>query len=328
MMCRTRTAPSGFFVVVAIIAGFQPGHAFAQSNGEGPGESKPETSAVESGEIEDESENAQGAAEEQSIAGQQDESAAEMEALRAQMRELQKQLVLTQEIVRESAKAQPAPPAVPVEPQKPHATVLKQGAYYVGGTMGVSFNGKDNIGTLFGTVDEGTGFKADVAGVFGRVLLEDNLGLGLTVRYKPENKKVTSAGSSSEPSKTTESAEYSLTGGPALRQYLPIVGDSLFVYYQAAVTFGYAEQVQRTFQGDTSSVVSANGYSLGLDVQPGLMIAASDSFTIEVGVNVLGLEYTHFKSTTDYETVGTEHKGAFTADVNLLSLQFSFVGYF
>lgn len=263
---------------------------------------------------------------------EEEDSAKEMRALREEMKSLQAELRRTQEIVRADAESTRAPsvppPAEPVVSVKPHAKVLADGAYYLGGTFGANFSGKDNIGTLFGTVDEGSGFRAKVSAVFGRVLIEDNLGLGLTVRYEPENRKSTVTGSSSEPSKTTELAEYSVTAGPAVRQYLPLLGDSLFVFYQAAVTFGYAERVERVFQGDTSSVVSANGYSVGLDVQPGLMVAASDSFTIEVAVNVLGLDYTQYKTTTDYETVGTEHKGDFTADVNLLSLQFSFVGYF
>ncbi|HXS17591.1 MAG TPA: hypothetical protein VN764_10410, partial [Polyangiaceae bacterium] len=87
-------------------------------------------------------------------------------------------------------------------------------------------------------------------------------------------------------------------------------------------------RVERTFTDTSSSVLSSNGFSMGLAVQPGLMVAASKNFAFEIGVNVLGLEYQDYKATTDHTSEGREQNVQVSVDLNLLSLQFAFVGYF
>lgn len=240
----------------------------------------------------------------------------EMRALHQEMRLLRAQL------------AQPKPPSEP-EPSTPSTpSPLQRGNYYVGGTVSLGYRARDNYETLAGTVDNGRRFTTKLEGVAGYVLRTNLLALGVTVAYRRTLSKGTISDAAGVPS-DVNSLEYDVRVGPALRGFLPIdSGNRFFVYAQAAAVFGYGERVERSFLETTSSVLSSNGFSMGLAVQPGLMVVANQNFAFEIGVNVLGLEYQNYKVTTDHTSEGREQDVDVSVDLNLLSLQFAFVGYF
>jgi hypothetical protein len=280
-------------------------------------------------------------------APRKDESAASEQTatatLRNEMNALREQLAETQKLLREIQTVQSTPALDPTTsgPEAPlngdaalevagkAQKVGAKGAFYLGGTFGASYRARDNVQTLFGTMDDGHRLSMALSGVFGRVLVEDSFGLGMVITYDRKQANGTvSADGTTEPGDDTKNIQYSVVMGPAVRQYLPLFKRYLYVYYQAAITFGYTERVDRTFSSNASTVVSSNGYALGATVQPGIMVKATDHFAVEMGINLLGLEYAHYNTVTDYDNTGTENKFDFNLDVNLLSLQFAFVGYF
>jgi len=225
-------------------------------------------------------------------------------------------------------RAQLAEVKAPAQPEPASLSPLQRGNYYVGGTLALGYRSRDNYETLAGTVDDGRRFTTKIEGIAGYVLKTDALALGMTVAYRRTlNKGVIS--DSGADANDLNSVEYDVRVGPALRGFLPVDKPGrFFVYAQAAVVFGYGERVERTFTETTSSVLSSNGFSMGLAVQPGLMVVANENFAFEIGVNVLGLEYQNYKATTDHTSNGREQDVNLSVDLNLLSLQFAFVGYF
>jgi len=216
----------------------------------------------------------------------------------------------------------------PKEPSPALLSPLKRGNYYVGGTISLGYRSRDNYETLAGTVDDGRRFTTKFEGIAGYVLKTNALALGVSAAYRRTLSKGTISESDSEPN-DRNSVEYDVRVGPAVRGFLPVdKAGRFFVYAQAAAVFGYGERVERAFTDTTSSVLSSNGFSMALTVQPGLMVAASKNFAFEVGVSVLGLEYQDYKATTNHTSEGREQNVDLSVDLNLLSLQFAFVGYF
>lgn len=238
----------------------------------------------------------------------------EMTALRAEIVGLREQLARAER---------------PAEPEPMTRTPLQRGNYYVGGTASLSYRTRDDYETLLGAIDDGHRLSTQVEGLFGYVLRNDQLSVGMSVAYRNTLRKGVLTDPSTGAVDDVNSAEYELRIGPAARGFLPLdKGKRFFVYAQAALLFGYGERVERVFSDTTSSVLSANGFSMGLAVQPGLMIAASKNFAFEVGINVLGIDYQNYRVTTDYTNTGKQKDVDLSVDVNLLSLQFAFVGYF
>lgn len=250
--------------------------------------------------------------------------AEERRELERKMAQLQASLEETQVLLKALEKREQSQPEP--EPEAPYDGPLKRHNWYVGGTAGVAYSGKDNVESLFGTVDEGDRFSVSISGIFGRVLIERTFALGMVVRYDREQKENTLFGTDGTNS-DLHTIEYGLTVGPAARAYLQVTGP-LYVYAQGSLAFGYGERVYRDFEATTSTVQSANSYKFSVTAQPGIMVAAGSSFAIEMGVDLLGLDYSHYKVITDYEEVGKEDHANFNLNVNLLSLQFALVGYF
>ena len=255
-------------------------------------------------------------------------SAAEVKALREEMRALTITLAAVQSEIDARKEAEQSA-AQETAKNEDIPTPLDKGNFYIGGTLGGSYKGRNNVGTIFGTVDDGHRYRTSIQGLFGRVLKKNELAVGMIVRYEHSSQNGFLTDLDTGTTDNRQSTEYSLTAGPAVRQFLPLdPGHKLFIYYQAAFIGGIAEKVTRVTGSDSSTVSSAIGYNLSLNIQPGVMVAAGEHFAVEMGINLLGVDYSHFKTTTDYETVGTENNGSITVDVNLLSLQFAFVGYF
>lgn len=253
-----------------------------------------------------------------------DREAKERQDLERQMAQLQASLEETQVLLRALEKKEQSQPEP--EPEAAYEGPLKRHNWYLGGTAGVAYRGKDNVESFLGTVDEGDRFSVSISGIFGRVLIERTFAVGMVVRYDREQRESTlfaTDGTNSD----LHTVEYGLTVGPAARAYLQVAGP-LYVYAQGSLAFGYGERVYRDFEETTSTVQSANGYKFSVTAQPGVMVAAGSSFAIEMGVDLLGLDYSHYKVTTDYDVVGKEDTANFNLNVNLLSLQFALVGYF
>jgi hypothetical protein len=266
----------------------------------------------------------------------------ERSALREEMKELHESLKATQALLsaaqeRETEREQEAAQQQEAERRKqaeqaskpPPPTPLKRGNFYLGGTFGATYKGRNNDATLLGTVDDGARVDVSTSARFGRIFRDNNLGLGLELKYDHTTKKGSLDSAVTGTVQDTRSTEYDLAVGPAVRQFLSLDANRrFFIYYQAALLFGHTEKVSRSFSDNSSAVLSANGYSVSLDVQPGIMIAASKNFAIEAGLNLLGVEYKHYASSKDYGAKGRQDDFSFNADVNLLSLQFAFIGYF
>lgn len=214
-------------------------------------------------------------------------------------------------------------PVAADEPEAHKKRVFGDRAFYVGGTLGVAHRSRNNVTTLFGDVDAGDRTTFKIEGVFGRVLVEDAFAIGMVLDYEWSNDDRTTSDGTDQ-----RSRNYTLRGGPALRQFVPLgMGGKVYAYYQASFVVGGTESVRRTVSSASSSVIVEDGFSMGLQLQPGIAVAATDSFAIELGVDVLGLDYVHTRTKTDYDDVGATNVASLNVDVNLLSLQFAFVGY-
>jgi len=241
--------------------------------------------------------------------------------LHTELRAMHEELVALRKEVAEQAR--------PVVSQPVTQTPLQRGNYYVGGTLSLSFRSRDDYETLLGTVDDGHRTTVKVEGLFGYLLSTNQLALGMSVTYRHSLNKGVLTDPATGDVNDANVVEYDLRVGPALRGFLPLDKNrQFFIYGQAAVLFGYGERVERAFTDTSSSVLSANGFSMGLAMQPGLMIAANEHFAFEVGINVLGIDYSNYKVTKDYTNMGQQKDVELSVDVNLLSLQFAFVGYF
>jgi hypothetical protein len=243
----------------------------------------------------------------------------EIAELRREMAELKGELSAT----RQTTEPVPKPEARDVRP-------LHQGNFYLGGTFGVNLGTKENVGSILGTLDDSDHGRFNFAGRFGRVLIDDALALGFELKYEYSRQSYALSDSLlGLEDAQVERVSYDLSIGPAIRQFLPLDKQHrFFIYYQAALLLGLAEAIDRRFSPSTSSVVSADGYSISLDVQPGVMVAVSKRFAVEAGLNLLGVRFRHYATTTDYNFRGTEQDFKLSADVNLFSLQFAFLGYF
>jgi hypothetical protein len=204
-------------------------------------------------------------------------TAQELTTLREQMQALQAALLATQAAIQhEQSQRRLSSAEQEVRLARTRLTTLTKGNFYLGGTFRVAYTGRDNVGTIVGTVDDGSRVSSAVSARLGRVLITDQLAVGLEVQYARTSRSGTFTNSLLGGTNDSQSTEYDLTVGPVVRQFLPLDASDRFVlYYQAALLGGYTEKVSRKLSENSSSVVSANGYSFSLAVQPGLMVAVT-----------------------------------------------------
>ena len=135
------------------------------------------------------------------------------------------------------------------------------------------------------------------------IAVKENLVFGVQLNYgKSENSQLYS-------SSDLQESDYSTYGGGIfLRQYL-VLGKGFYAFGQGDLSYGHQENTNnyRSPNVSNSSSFKEKGWSIGLNLSPGISYAVNKKFHLEVGfANLLGFNLN--KSRINYVSNGNQYK--------------------
>jgi hypothetical protein len=116
---------------------------------------------------------------------------------------------------------------------------------------------------------------------------------------------------------------------PSLRTSIPVVpSQRLSLYVDLGVNFNWGNTVKRDYYDDGTITKSfADNYAFGVGVNPGVTFFVMQNFAIELGLNVLGYNYTVNKIKNDDGPDSVDQSHEIDFKLNLLKLNMSLTYY-
>lgn len=157
-----------------------------------------------------------------------------------------------------------------------HAQIRK-GSIFLGG--GISFGNQkiEMSGSGFGVPSQTT--KLTIINPAVGIAIKDNLIIGINLTYSDAKQTVPSNNNSTLTIKQAG-------GGLFIRKYFPIA-ERFYLFGEGGLGYLHQEQEQIDAFGSGSNTNSAKGYSINLNLYPGVSYAITKRFFLELGLNNL-----------------------------------------
>lgn len=204
-------------------------------------------------------------------------------------------------------------------------TFVPKGQWIVGGSISYSQQSEDNYQFLVVEGINGIGYSFNASPMFS-YMIADNMGLGGRFSYGRSLMKINSADINlSEDLNFAVGDIYSLshsyTGMVVLRNYISIGNNMRFgLFNETQLQIGGSQSKLASGSGETLTGSYETGFSVGLNLAPGITAFINDFIAVEVNVGLLGFKYTSTHQLTDQVYEGNTHTTSASFQINIFSL--------
>lgn len=204
---------------------------------------------------------------------------------------------------------------------------FSKGMWHTGITLSALDADDENIDNVVYDVvkNQKNGFEANILGGY---FIKDNMSVGMQYEYSKSERDLIYETDDGEGRRQVASSNHTITG--FLRNYYPITANNRFSFYNEtdlSVGFGNSNTRRTKSETDITKTFSdETNFELGL--KPGIAVVLIKGFAFEVGVDLLGLNYTNSRITKDGVKEGKSSEFNFDFKISLLSLDFGLAYYF
>jgi hypothetical protein len=157
-------------------------------------------------------------------------------------------------------------------------------------------------------------------------MIADNMGLGGRFSYGRSLMKINSADINLNDDMNFAigdlySLSHSYSGMIVLRNYISIGDNMRFgLFNETQLVVGGSQSKLASGTGESLSGTYETGFTLGLNIAPGITAFLNDFIAVEVNVGILGVQYTSTHQITDQIYEGNTHTTSANFQINLFSL--------
>ena len=204
-------------------------------------------------------------------------------------------------------------------------TFVPKGQWVVGGSISYSQQSEKNYQFLVVEGINGTGYSFNASPMFS-YMIADNMGLGGRFSYGRSLVKINSANINLSDDMNFAvgdlySLSHSYTGMIVLRNYISIGDNMRFgLFNETQLVVGGSQSKLASGTGESLSGTYETGFTLGLNIAPGITAFLNDFIAVEVNVGILGVQYNSSHQITDQIYEGNTHTTSASFQINLFSL--------
>lgn len=203
---------------------------------------------------------------------------------------------------------------------------IAEGEWIVGFTGSYSTHVNDNYTFAIMEGIESDGYSYNLSPLIAYTI-SDNRAIGARLKYQRSRLSIDDAyikidGDSSDVEVTVSdyyALQHSYTGAALFRQYLPIGRSKRFAIFADMMLEGGGFE-SKFEEGQPVRGTFSSGYTMGLNVTPGIVAFATNNIAFEVSIGVLGVNYTHSDQTHNQVYTGYVDKTNMNFNISLLSI--------
>lgn len=208
---------------------------------------------------------------------------------------------------------------------------IKKGTWMFGGTANYSLHDYDNFSFAVVENINSTGYMLKVSPAFSYAV-KHNMGLGLRVDYGRNMMKLDTAavnfGDIGLSVKDYHLINHKVSAKAILRNYIPLGNSKRFAMFnetQLSVGFGQGKVMDGHGENVAGSYDKLTNF--GINICPGLMAFFTENMTVELNVNMLGLNVNHVDQTHNQVYHGSRNTTSVNFKINILSIGFGLYYY-
>ena len=204
-------------------------------------------------------------------------------------------------------------------------TFVPKGQWIVGGSISYSQQSEKNYQFLVVEGINGQGYSLNASPMFS-YMIADNMGLGGRFSYGRSLVKINSANINLSDEMNFSigdlySLSHSYTGMVVLRNYISIGNNMRFgLFNETQLLVGGSQSKLASGSGDAITGTYETGFTVGVNLAPGITAFINDFIAVEVNVGLLGFQYTSTHQLTDQVYEGNTHTTSANFQINIFSL--------
>ncbi|MBO7318219.1 MAG: hypothetical protein J6U43_05830 [Bacteroidales bacterium] len=204
-------------------------------------------------------------------------------------------------------------------------TFVPKGQWIVGGSISYSQQSEKNYQFLIVEGINGQGYSFNASPMFS-YMIADNMGLGGRFSYGRSLVKINSANINLSDEMNFSigdlySLSHSYTGMVVLRNYISIGNNMRFgLFNETQLLVGGSQSKLASGSGDAITGTYETGFTVGVNLAPGITAFINDFIAVEVNVGLLGFQYTSTHQLTDQVYEGNTHTTSANFQINIFSL--------
>ena len=204
-------------------------------------------------------------------------------------------------------------------------TFVPKGQWIVGGSISYSQQSEKNYQFLVVEGINGQGYSFNASPMFS-YMIADNMGLGGRFSYGRSLVKINSANINLSDEMNFSigdlySLSHSYTGMVVLRNYISIGNNMRFgLFNETQLLVGGSQSKLASGSGDAITGTYETGFTVGVNLAPGITAFINDFIAVEVNVGLLGFQYTSTHQLTDQVYEGNTHTTSANFQINIFSL--------
>ena len=204
-------------------------------------------------------------------------------------------------------------------------TFVPKGQWIVGGTISYSQQSEKNYQFLIVEGINGIGYSFNASPMFS-YMIADNMGLGGRFSYGRSLMRINSADINLSDDMNFSvgdiySLSHSYTGMVVLRNYISIGNNMRFgLFNETQLLIGGSQSKLASGSGDSITGSYETGFTVGVNLAPGITAFFNDFIAVEINVGLLGFQYTSTHQLTDQVYEGNTHTTSANFQINIFSL--------